>query len=82
MLWLACRPVEGGGLGMQWQDAIRMNPAIVMFLLQDKQDAENAARRRNYAASGKTGRETAMSWREAMRLRRLKFAGVESRDEL
>lgn len=67
---------------MQWQDAIRMNPAIVTFLLQDKQEAENAARRRNQAASGKTGREIAVDWREAMRRRRLKFAGVESRDEV
>ena len=74
--------MEGGGLGMQWQDAIRTNPAIVTFLLQDKQQAENSARRRNQVASGKSGRELAVDWKEAMRRRRLKFAGVESRDEV
>lgn len=67
---------------MQWQDAIRMNPAIVMFLLQDKQAAEAGARRRNMAAFGKTGRDVADDWREAMKRRRLKFTGVENRDEL
>ena len=67
---------------MQWQDAIRTNPAIVTFLLQDKQQAENSARRRNQVAFGKTGRDVADDWREAMKRRRLKFTGVENRDEL
>lgn len=74
--------MEGGGLGMTWRDAIRMNPAQVVFLLSSEEQAKADARRRNMAFSGKTASDLREENQRRMADLRKRFAGVESKDEV
>lgn len=74
--------MEGGGLGMAWRDAIRMNPAQVVFLLSSEEQAKTDARRRNMAFSGKTPSDLREENQRRMADLRKRFAGVESKDEV
>ncbi len=77
LIWLACRPPElkPPGLGMRWQDAIRLSPLQLGFLLCPE-DRAKAISRRCHAAylkasgdigSAKKNRQTAKEYMAALR---------------
>ena len=67
---------------MQWQDAIRMNPRQVLFLLTPEDQAKNAARNRNMRAAGKTPSGLTTEHRKRMAELRKRYANVDSKDQL
>lgn len=81
-MWIACRPPEDGGLGQRWGDVIRMGPEQLLFLLQSRQQAESAARRRLAAASGKSPSELMDEVRKREAERRFYYTGKRTLREI
>lgn len=82
MLWLLVQPVENGGYGMRWSDAIRLGPTQALFIMQTREQAEAAATQRNRKLNGLTTKEHADLQRARMKEIRKRYTGVETRQEL
>lgn len=82
MLWLLVQPVENGGYGMRWSDAIRLGPTQALFIMQTKEQAEAAATQRNRKLNGLDVQEHANLQRARMKELRKRYTGVETRQEL